>query len=1164
MTRRDDAPGLEGPLSDTPAVVYERLRLQGFGRHRDLDVRFPPGLAVWTAPNEHGKTTAVLGLAATLWGVPHRADPAAPGWGRYRSWHGGPHRGSLTLRATDGIRYTVERAFDSHRVRVRRHDAGGDSLLVDTVHNPAARLAVSPYEAWLRATVGLVEGDLAMATAVLAQGDLGGDPHRLGSDVQRLLSGAGAGGAAAALERLADALRERTRDLRALDVGLADLRQARRLEILEAEADELMHRAEAGSGAADGLERARRGLADAEAAFEHARGEAERTRAAADARRAWSAARDETRRAAERLHAQRAAVEHSAELAAEVERAERALVELAGRTPPPTEAEDDLRDLRAAAVAASVAATRLSEARAALDEHRQRGGVVVADQAPAGAVAAGDRHDWSRLGPPAAAAVARARRGARTIARRVEAASALRERLRSDAEALAQVQVFDALPPDVLELVSGFGQRERALVERVQGARSRRDDLLERVTRHRAAFADVRHLSQDQLSALEAFDEALERRRDPRPWRFAAAAAAALAGGFGLPPLLASLGVELPAAAAVGAVIGAVAGAFAPIGDGTARARQAVAEAGLEGDDDDLRQRLRQRSAFDAQYDQVQADARALELAEAALAEHEAEGRSFLDTVEPVLAALPEGADVDAAYRTWTRLTPLVRAGRSELAALVSDLIEDDDDVSGGPTPGGPTPGGPRFDAERFDDEPVRDDDGALADLVRVATITGGAVPTAGGITIGSLASWVASLGGADWERWEHAAQALDEERERRERGGVDASSERRRAWDEALAVVLAAAESEHAAASEALASAEAVVRRWWPAGSRQPGAEASAALIGEEDLDPTRAWSTGTAANVVANANAVAATGAGRRVVGWLDAERVAADLAAIREAQRRLSEAEREHRAHLRSQSAARHADLQARVEPLELAVGAAQGAWRALVERHPDLPDARLDDAAVAFERVEAAAADAAAAEHGARAALLEAQRRVAASEGADAVNVAALLEASHERRAEAAAVREEVAALALAYAALEASIASFAQEHRARVEQRAGALLADVSSQPGRRVRLDDAFAASVVEAGGDVALPVQLSQGTRDQLALALRLAVLDTVASDVPLPLVLDDPFAHWDASRLRQARGMLQALARQRQVLLLTHRDEFASWGEPVTGDDAPPRTSA
>jgi chromosome segregation protein len=85
--------------------------------------------------------------------------------------------------------------------------------------------------------------------------------------------------------------------------------------------------------------------------------------------------------------------------------------------------------------------------------------------------------------------------------------------------------------------------------------------------------------------------------------------------------------------------------------------------------------------------------------------------------------------------------------------------------------------------------------------------------------------------------------------------------------------------------------------------------------------------------------------------------------------------------------------------------------------------------------------------------------------------------------------------------------------------------------------------------------------VQLSQGTRDQLLLALRLAVLDLLAQEVPLPLVLDDPFAHWDERRLARAREMLRALARERQVVLLSHRREFAAWGEPVTSAEAPAR---
>ena len=109
-------------------VVFEALHLQGFGLHRDLRLSLPAGLGVWSAQNERGKTTAVLGLAATLWGVPHRSDPAVPGWGRYRSWYGGPHRGTLTLQAPDGRRYTVEHervtvavvAAQAHAVRLER------------------------------------------------------------------------------------------------------------------------------------------------------------------------------------------------------------------------------------------------------------------------------------------------------------------------------------------------------------------------------------------------------------------------------------------------------------------------------------------------------------------------------------------------------------------------------------------------------------------------------------------------------------------------------------------------------------------------------------------------------------------------------------------------------------------------------------------------------------------------------------------------------------------------------------------------------------------------------------------------------------------------------------------------------------------------------------
>jgi hypothetical protein len=388
-----------------------------------------------------------------------------------------------------------------------------------------------------------------------------------------------------ALESLADMLRERTRALRALGLDLADLRQPRRLELLEAEAETLRRSAEAGRAAADGLQAARLALATAEAAYARTAAATERARAAARARRAWLSAREDAARAAERLRTRRHALARAVALEGERAAAAAALEAvrvraLAGRGLPPASAEADLRSLQHAQADAAAARQRQAEAVAALQAHRAEDDALGVEAPAAVGNAVPATRDWGPIGRPAAPAVARLRRSAATLVRRTQAARALRDRLRDDAAALAPVTAFEALPAAVLELVSGFGQRERVLAERVQAARTRRDDLLERVERHRAAFADVRHLSAAQLRALEQFDEALERRRDPRPWRLAASVMLALAAGLVLPPLTEALGWTLPGGWWLAAGVGALVGALLTIGDGTAPARAAVAAAG--------------------------------------------------------------------------------------------------------------------------------------------------------------------------------------------------------------------------------------------------------------------------------------------------------------------------------------------------------------------------------------------------------------------------------------------------------------------------------------------------------------------------------------------------------------------------------------------------------
>lgn len=78
----------------------------------------------------------------------------------------------------------------------------------------------------------------------------------------------------------------------------------------------------------------------------------------------------------------------------------------------------------------------------------------------------------------------------------------------------------------------------------------------------------------------------------------------------------------------------------------------------------------------------------------------------------------------------------------------------------------------------------------------------------------------------------------------------------------------------------------------------------------------------------------------------------------------------------------------------------------------------------------------------------------------------------------------------------------------------------------------------------IPAHGDSKKAEELSDGTLDQLWLALRLAVVQQAAKKTPWPLVLDDVFVHFDDQRTTQALKLLATLSEQMQVIVFTHHD--------------------
>lgn len=151
-------------------------------------------------------------------------------------------------------------------------------------------------------------------------------------------------------------------------------------------------------------------------------------------------------------------------------------------------------------------------------------------------------------------------------------------------------------------------------------------------------------------------------------------------------------------------------------------------------------------------------------------------------------------------------------------------------------------------------------------------------------------------------------------------------------------------------------------------------------------------------------------------------------------------------------------------------------------------------------------------------------------------------------AHEQHlAEAASLVSEYVRLRTAVAFLEREIEIYREANQDPLLHRAGQLLSRLTRGRYHQVHAtlgDDDRAVFSVERSDGPELEVDaLSDGTRDQLYLALRLATLERrLESAEPMPLVLDDILVHFDDERASAALELLGELAERIQILFFTH----------------------
>lgn len=158
--------------------------------------------------------------------------------------------------------------------------------------------------------------------------------------------------------------------------------------------------------------------------------------------------------------------------------------------------------------------------------------------------------------------------------------------------------------------------------------------------------------------------------------------------------------------------------------------------------------------------------------------------------------------------------------------------------------------------------------------------------------------------------------------------------------------------------------------------------------------------------------------------------------------------------------------------------------------------------------------------------------------------------AALEAEKQQlAAHKANLEQRNAALTLAMEALSQANAGLRSRFSPQISQAAGAILSRMTSRRYDGLRMEQDLTLHAKQSDEAVTRELlQLSDGTADQLYLALRLAICD-LALEEGTPLVLDDALVFFDDTRLAQTMELLKEESEKRQILLFSCQSREAAY---------------
>ena len=149
-----------------------------------------------------------------------------------------------------------------------------------------------------------------------------------------------------------------------------------------------------------------------------------------------------------------------------------------------------------------------------------------------------------------------------------------------------------------------------------------------------------------------------------------------------------------------------------------------------------------------------------------------------------------------------------------------------------------------------------------------------------------------------------------------------------------------------------------------------------------------------------------------------------------------------------------------------------------------------------------------------------------------------------------------MREESEAISEALSVLQQAEQKLRAQFSPKLNDKTSEYFSKLTGEAYSSITLDRDFAAQAQEAGSLTPHSSSfLSQGTTDQLYLALRLALCDLILPrEHSTPLVLDDALASFDDKRAALALLLLWDLAKKRQILFFTCHGRDLSFFKKIT----------